>query len=1530
MGFFTMKKLLLLLAVTMMAISTGLSLEPTRVSVYAPQYQAGTPATSVRVDLVNYDGGALTLYTGNTFTAGDPEVTADDNGVITVNVGTANVTKQNEWDAIEAANMNTFWTFDVYINGALFSQGRVDQQVIIQANTSIFNTNGVLVPTSDPSYIGDDGQRHDALFVKEIDNTAPIANRGVFVGPADGLGADDALTAGDEVLAIRYDDVNNEGEISVDGVDMMVITDTDVNLQGKILDNVAEINDGNQPLEISGAFTATQDANVIGATPGTDATKLNIVGVKTAQPVLNLNEYELVIDGDAKMGYLEVDGFSLTGDFNMNDNTIYNVEEIIGNSNDGTLLLNSTASANPAWVNNGPITTGTGQFTINGNLDATAGVDVTGGDLTVEDANSNLAFEVDVTTNTPNSIINLGHNSDDEINFDGWVDTDIIPTNNNDLGQDSDRWRSIYLDESLHIGPDDGASNDTELEVFYNSNTANFQVNDPTGSQFSIDATTGSEVTTFDPAGEGFGNVFIAEDGLHVDTDGILSGTVLSLTQSTVGRNSANTETLGLVNGGAGVLDVTIDGKLDVQSAASTMGDAADATQLTIEGDVAGTNDALVVQGSTDIDARLNVDGNTTLNANVDLGDAVTDEIAANGRFTTSLVPMTDGTLDLGILGNRWQNLQLSNNANVGNRLKVDGNTILGDADTDNIQVNGEFVSNLVPDEAQNALTLGTDAKRWQAAYIMGNSVHVGPEGGTAGNTELNIGYAANVGSLTVNAATNAQLTIDATAAAEVVSINPLGANANNVLEVRSNGLTIDTDDNSTSTDLIITDATVERNDATVETLTFINTDAGVGNVLNIDLEGKIDVQSAASTIGDGTDAAQLTVEGVISPDNAMIYDFALQGDADIDGSLNVEGFTTLGTNSLDSVIINGDIGSHLLPTYDNNWSIGSSAGDKWRNLWLANNANVGNDLQVDDAANVDGNTTLNGNVNLGDDLVTDLTTFNSKVNSSIQPNGAATAFTLGTDAERWADLYVLGSSVHIGEANGAGAGAAELNIGYNTDVATFNVDNATTAQVTIDAASSQINFDAAGDGDTDVFIEEGFLTINSGNPNLIISDNTLQRNDAADQVLSFENNGSATAILSLQVDGRINVQSAASIMGDSDDATQLTVEGDVAGTNDALVVQGSTDIDARLNVDGNTTLNGNVNLGDAAADEVTVTGRIHSDLIPSATADNRDIGSATREWRSGFFSNNMNVGNNANIGANARIDGDMRLNDDDQSNYVGFTSPAVVATNVVWTLPAADGSADQQLITDGNGVLSWGSTSLQVAYDGGQTINTALNGTNADIVITGNNDLDLQVPLKNTSGGNAVEVADALDVSGNITLDPGAGAVFSVNTSGNGVLQGNLDVEQGVDISGANLTMSDNTPSTTFRVQPSGNTLIEGTLTVNSAADMTQGLDVTNQNFTVGGNNFIVNNSGDLDMTGQLGLSNSTAVASGKNVLFLAADVNVASFPNSYPAGSVVHIAFTSGTHDINGTSNGTASGVRGGIVTKDTNGDWYIIGTF
>jgi hypothetical protein len=60
---------------------------------------------------------------------------------------------------------------------------------------------------------------------------------------------------------------------------------------------------------------------------------------------------------------------------------------------------------------------------------------------------------------------------------------------------------------------------------------------------------------------------------------------------------------------------------------------------------------------------------------------------------------------------------------------------------------------------------------------------------------------------------------------------------------------------------------------------------------------------------------------------------------------------------------------------------------------------------------------------------------------------------------------------------------------------------------------------------------------------------------------------------------------------------------------------------------------------------------------------------------------------------------GELRLADTDSSHYVGFKAPSTVSTNRIWTLPSADGSADQVLKTDGSGTLAWTTPAQGAAF---------------------------------------------------------------------------------------------------------------------------------------------------------------------------------------------------------------------------------------
>ena len=94
---------------------------------------------------------------------------------------------------------------------------------------------------------------------------------------------------------------------------------------------------------------------------------------------------------------------------------------------------------------------------------------------------------------------------------------------------------------------------------------------------------------------------------------------------------------------------------------------------------------------------------------------------------------------------------------------------------------------------------------------------------------------------------------------------------------------------------------------------------------------------------------------------------------------------------------------------------------------------------------------------------------------------------------------------------------------------------------------------------------------------------------------------------------------------------------------------------------------------------------------------------------------------------------GDIRLGDANSSHYVGFKAPATVGTSLVWTLPAADGTAGYYLKTDGSGNLGWSIDNSGVSLSG-STNNTIATVTGANALqgeatftYTGTDTLEIQ-----------------------------------------------------------------------------------------------------------------------------------------------------------------------------------------------------------
>nr|BAR27006.1 fiber protein [uncultured Mediterranean phage uvMED] len=119
----------------------------------------------------------------------------------------------------------------------------------------------------------------------------------------------------------------------------------------------------------------------------------------------------------------------------------------------------------------------------------------------------------------------------------------------------------------------------------------------------------------------------------------------------------------------------------------------------------------------------------------------------------------------------------------------------------------------------------------------------------------------------------------------------------------------------------------------------------------------------------------------------------------------------------------------------------------------------------------------------------------------------------------------------------------------------------------------------------------------------------------------------------------------------------------------------------------------------------------------------------------------------------------DVRFADSDSSNYIALQAPATVASNVTFTLPSADGTANQALKTDASGNLGFASYLLLSETANGQTVTGGVRGNIVTLTDAANiaYDMDDGVNATVTLAGNRT-----LDNPSNITVGQ-SGSIFIV-----------------------------------------------------------------------------------------------------------------------------------------------------------------------
>ena len=204
-------------------------------------------------------------------------------------------------------------------------------------------------------------------------------------------------------------------------------------------------------------------------------------------------------------------------------------------------------------------------------------------------------------------------------------------------------------------------------------------------------------------------------------------------------------------------------------------------------------------------------------------------------------------------------------------------------------------------------------------------------------------------------------------------------------------------------------------------------------------------------------------------------------------------------------------------------------------------------------------------------------------------------------------------------------------------------------------------------------------------------------------------------------------------------------------------------------------------------------------------------------------FASGVNIGlgtSGATLGISGGIylyaQSQLRFAEADSSHWVGFKSPASVGANVLWTLPATDGTNGQVLSTNSSGTLSWkaadGVTGAdkQIQFNLGGTL-----GATAGLVLE-----------YNTAGYSAgtLGVIGGAYIMGNVGIGittPAIGArIFDVTTSSTAKLEvrGDIRIPSGGFFVNKNITIP---AGVCAGIGADENAFLSGVLTVASGATL-------------------------------------------------------------------------------------------------------------
>jgi len=466
----------------------------------------------------------------------------------------------------------------------------------------------------------------------------------------------------------------------------------------------------------------------------------------------------------------------------------------------------------------------------------------------------------------------------------------------------------------------------------------------------------------------------------------------------------------------AGTLDVT--GNTTLSSDTNIGGNLAVAGNSTIAGTLGVTGESTLasakisdltsgrvvlagVDGAIEDSANLTFDGTTlsvigdiditgdlTLGGNITIGDADTDSITVAADFESNLVPNISNTYDLGTSSQRWRNLYVGTanftgvgvdtlTANTITTTTITANEYFGGPiNTDDIRIAGNRISTTSSNADLEIVVNGTGN-----VEIL-NSTNI--TGALGVSTDLT----ANTGDITTSLAVGT--TLDVNGQSTLASVNVEDLTSGRVVLAGTSGeiedsanLTFDgttlTVTGSLSTTVEATLASAKVSDLTDNRIviagasgaleddanfTFDGTSFNISNTFavtvasgNVSTTGSLEVGTTANVDGNfSVNTTQFTVDST----NGNTYaagTLTVDSAVDFNSDLTVDGNIVLGSAATNTLTINADVSSSLIPSVTSTYDLGDVSA-RWNTVYA-------NDINLTGTVTSAGSQSIQGDLNV-------------------------------------------------------------------------------------------------------------------------------------------------------------------------------------------------------------------------------------------------------------------------------------------------------------------------------------------------------------------------------------------------------------------------------------------------------------------------------------------------------------------------------------------------------------------------------------